>query len=591
MFWRLFIIRNPKQCAALFAACVACVVLAGLCAAPAGATAPLDRLAESLSADELVGEALFHEVSGLDGHRNALLAMAREKSPRHAPALWHAGYVNRNRKWLSLEEATESSTVGSLAGYLQRRSDAPDTLAGHLELADWCRQRKLADRERAHLTRVLEFDPNHAVARSRLGYRQIDGAWFSPEEMAAAARQRERTAASLAEWKPRLEKLVAAMDDESRQRQSKARERLLAIKDPGAVAAIEALLARGGKSQTALAVEMLAGIEGKDAALALARISALSPHLDAAEAAASALATRDRTAYVPAMLASTSAPIQSRAQLYRTPAGRLNYRHLFYREAQYGGSLAVLDTDYGRAERRIDPATQSDAVVRAAFVEQTVALQNAAIERTNKRIAWALSIATGEELPNTPEGLWQWWNDENEVYVPEEKPVTVAYQQAYVRPPDSVMSVTECLAAGTPVWTETGTKPIEQIRVGDLVLAQDPDTGRLDFKPVLRTTHRAPEPLVRLQMGEESITASGGHAFWISGDGWVKARDLAPGMPVHSVRGTASVEIVEPSRAAPTYNLVVADFHTFFVGQAKLLTHDNTIPEATDRLVPGLVAP
>ena len=36
------------------------------------------------------------------------------------------------------------------------------------------------------------------------------------------------------------------------------------------------------------------------------------------------------------------------------------------------------------------------------------------------------------------------------------------------------------------------------------------------------------------------------------------------------------------------HNLVVADFHTYFVTDAKILTHDNTIREPTAALVPGL---
>ncbi len=38
------------------------------------------------------------------------------------------------------------------------------------------------------------------------------------------------------------------------------------------------------------------------------------------------------------------------------------------------------------------------------------------------------------------------------------------------------------------------------------------------------------------------------------------------------------------------YNLVVADFHTYFIGEAKILVHDNTIHQPTDVVVPGLAA-
>ena len=39
-----------------------------------------------------------------------------------------------------------------------------------------------------------------------------------------------------------------------------------------------------------------------------------------------------------------------------------------------------------------------------------------------------------------------------------------------------------------------------------------------------------------------------------------------------------------------SYNLIVDDFHTYFVGQTRILSHDNTIPKATGAIMPGLAA-
>jgi len=36
--------------------------------------------------------------------------------------------------------------------------------------------------------------------------------------------------------------------------------------------------------------------------------------------------------------------------------------------------------------------------------------------------------------------------------------------------------------------------------------------------------------------------------------------------------------------------LIVADFHTYFIGQRRILTHDNTIRGPTSDLLPGLPA-
>ena len=42
------------------------------------------------------------------------------------------------------------------------------------------------------------------------------------------------------------------------------------------------------------------------------------------------------------------------------------------------------------------------------------------------------------------------------------------------------------------------------------------------------------------------------------------------------------------SQPAPVYNLVVADFHTYFVGPGMILSHDVTQPAPTNVKVPGL---
>jgi hypothetical protein len=50
------------------------------------------------------------------------------------------------------------------------------------------------------------------------------------------------------------------------------------------------------------------------------------------------------------------------------------------------------------------------------------------------------------------------------------------------------------------------------------------------------------------------------------------------------------VESVEPATNAETYNLVVADFNTYFIGTNGVLVHDNTPRRPTRCIVPGLVA-
>ena len=68
------------------------------------------------------------------------------------------------------------------------------------------------------------------------------------------------------------------------------------------------------------------------------------------------------------------------------------------------------------------------------------------------------------------------------------------------------------------------------------------------------------------------------------------ARDLQVGMNVHTLAGTATVAAIAKDKSERAYNLVVEGYHTYFAGNGKYLTHDNTIRRPTDRVVPGLVA-
>ena len=133
----------------------------------------------------------------------------------------------------------------------------------------------------------------------------------------------------------------------------------------------------------------------------------------------------------------------------------------------------------------------------------------------------------------------------------------------------------DCLAAGTLIWTARGALPVEQIQVGDLTLSQDPVTGELAYKPVVRTTLRPACELVQIYAGNQMFECSGGHPFWVSGKGWVKARDLQSGSQLHTVNGTLQISSVETGSTQETFNLVVDGFHTYFVGSDKVLSHDN----------------
>lgn len=101
-------------------------------------------------------------------------------------------------------------------------------------------------------------------------------------------------------------------------------------------------------------------------------------------------------------------------------------------------------------------------------------------------------------------------------------------------------------AAGTLVHTDQGLVPIEQIKVGDMVLSKPEDgIGAQVYKPVVRTikTDNVPVRLVkciaqdvrdqarrdRKYISDDELTnivVTANHPFWVVGKGWVQAEDL-----------------------------------------------------------------
>jgi Pretoxin HINT domain len=142
-----------------------------------------------------------------------------------------------------------------------------------------------------------------------------------------------------------------------------------------------------------------------------------------------------------------------------------------------------------------------------------------------------------------------------------------------------------CFVAGTLVHTAAGLKSIEQIRRGDLVLSRDEKTGEQSYKPVLETFVTRPTRLYHVGLttekgAETTLTCTGPHPFYVKGRGFVAAQELAPGDELVLAEGAAArVVCITPEDALEgkpftTYNFEVADFHTYFVGQAGVWVHN-----------------
>jgi hypothetical protein len=132
------------------------------------------------------------------------------------------------------------------------------------------------------------------------------------------------------------------------------------------------------------------------------------------------------------------------------------------------------------------------------------------------------------------------------------------------------------------------TKAIEDIRVGDRVLATDPLSGRTEAEAVQATiVGTGSKHLVRIGVTGSGNTRKGavistdGHPFWVAGDSntWKKAADVQTGMRLRTdtgknVRVASTKAWTTPEQRV--YNLTVADIHTFYVlaGTTPVLVHN-----------------
>ncbi|WP_212844092.1 polymorphic toxin-type HINT domain-containing protein [Catellatospora sp. IY07-71] len=147
---------------------------------------------------------------------------------------------------------------------------------------------------------------------------------------------------------------------------------------------------------------------------------------------------------------------------------------------------------------------------------------------------------------------------------------------------------------GTLVLLADGTTvPIEKMKIGDVVLATDPKTGRTEPKRVTATISSSGEKkLVQIGVDVDGdrgdatglITATEHHPFWLPELGrWLDAAELRAGDVLQSddsrLRVASVSEWVEP---ATVHNLSIEGIHTYYVvaGGHPVLVHNTWCPTA-----------
>jgi hypothetical protein len=566
-------------------------------------------------AKQLVQEALRSEASGASAGRNELLIQAKEIAPDEPTVRWQQGQIQSGREWRSYPAlVTQAKNSKALEDYRSLRDKSKPTLESQLELIQYCKKHGLKDQATAHWSAIAELAPENIEAKSQLGFEKLDGRWVQRRELELEREKAKRVAVILQKKGPDLHQLASDLAS-SKIEEPQAIDQLSKDLNVDSIPVWELCLSSAHKQGAAVVVGALIQSNAPESTKSLARHAIWVTDPGVRSTATKSLQNRDPHAYVPAMISELQGPWIANRQWMFDGNNRLFCRYSTISDGKDSQTLRVLDDTYFLTGN-VSAASTTAAFASAMSQNQREILRknaNAAIEARNEQIVSALQEITGETDLKSPQDWWEWWDDKNEVYSTSEKPIETSYAynnvsiagrvpeprtEGYVRPTivrRSEVRRKECLAGGTPILTQRGPIAIERIRIGDLVLAKHFDTGEVRFQPVLRTTTRAPEPLIRITLAENAdgknqvIRASGGHPFWVSGKGWVRARELTAGSRLHGLERFTDVKEVEvEEKATKTYNLVVSEFHSYFVGSEAILSHDNSIVKPIQSVVPGL---
>ncbi len=136
-----------------------------------------------------------------------------------------------------------------------------------------------------------------------------------------------------------------------------------------------------------------------------------------------------------------------------------------------------------------------------------------------------------------------------------------------------------CFTGDTVVLTSEGLTCIEDVEVGDSVWAYNSEIGKTELKEVLCVWVKETDKILHVSTSYgETIDTTTNHPFYVEEKGWVAAGDLVVGDTLVTVDGDeveiTNVELEKLAEPILVYNLDVADFDTYFVGEYGALVHN-----------------
>lgn len=176
--------------------------------------------------------------------------------------------------------------------YKEKAKTFKQTADDQYKLALWCLENDYRQEYEKHLKRVIELDPDHQEARTRLGYRLYDGQWKTreqyyedqgyvkyrgeyvlPQEMERRERERQATD-DQREYYRNIRIWQKWLRQSKQERQAEARENLLKIRDETAVKPLVEILGdKGNDAERKLLVDVLTNIPGETSTVGLVLVA------------------------------------------------------------------------------------------------------------------------------------------------------------------------------------------------------------------------------------------------------------------------------------------------------------------------------
>ena len=259
-----------------------------------------------------------------------------------------------------------------------------------------------------------------------------------------------------------------------------------------------------------------------------------------------------------------------------------------FRPAQYSPARresVYTGTNYGehpgyQAQREQTVQQTQD---QARSVQDRVAQQNEWNQHYNDRITDVLTRVTDQTLSAFPKSWWNWWSD----YL--QNHPDIAAQGARQQWNNALLNQDpRGVARGSWVWTRRGRRRIETIMPGDYILSQHPLSGELAYQLVLALTAPQENPVSKVDFSDTALHCAPGHVVWLAGTGWRRLGKVAPGQLLHAVKDEPRLADREQVFSIDCYDLIVDNFHTYFVGQQGVLVHDATPVAPAHVSLPGI---